>query len=115
MSGFLEDLVGDLADDRDAERALERRREERLRRIAHTGEADDQLPVVLFVAFRCPSCSSRKVQTYGRSGSTRYHRCRECETVFRSRELTHDQALDLVTPEIRTEVEAAAQVARRYR
>jgi len=57
------------------------------------GEEDERfLPIVPFLPFRCPRCSSGKPRTYTvrrdpDAPTTRYHRCQSCGQRYRSIEL----------------------------
>jgi transposase-like protein len=62
------------------------------------------VPIVPFVPVRCPRCSTGYPITYGmhdlRAGRTRYHLCKECNTKFKSLELSVEAREDDGTPEV---------------
>ena len=45
---------------------------------------DDDLPIVPFCPWRCPTCNDGKPFTYGRRGRIRYHKCKGCGRRYRS-------------------------------
>jgi DNA-directed RNA polymerase subunit RPC12/RpoP len=48
---------------------------------------DDTVPVVPFVAFRCPRCGRHNPFTDGVIGRLRYHVCQNCGLKYKSYEL----------------------------
>lgn len=48
---------------------------------------DERIPVVPFVAWRCPKCGDRKPRTYSQRGRIRLHLCQRCGIKYRSLEL----------------------------
>ena len=63
--------------------------------IARPGELDDdpndRRPVVAFVPFMCPSCGAKKPFTGGVRGRTRFHKCRGCGLLYKSREMSIEE------------------------
>lgn len=49
--------------------------------------AEDTLPVVAFLPFRCPSCGRHKPFTFNVRGRIRSHQCQSCGTKYRSWEI----------------------------
>ncbi len=71
-------------------------------RSSRPAPGDERLPVVGWLAVRCPACDSTKPRTTGRNGRRRYHTCSSCGARFLSHELrTADELLDWFRNQVR--------------
>lgn len=63
---------------------------------------EDRVPIVPYVAFRCPRCARHKPTTYKVRGRLRYHRCRACGCKYRSFEVGADSVKGWTAPPVPT-------------
>jgi hypothetical protein len=63
-------------------------------------DGDDRVPIVPYVAFRCPTCGRHKPTTYKVRGRLRYHRCRSCGQRYRSFEVGPDSVGSWTAPPV---------------
>lgn len=62
------------------------------------GEDDGRVPIVPYVAFRCPTCGRHKPFTYKVRARLRYHRCKHCGQRYRSFEIGADSVGNWTAP-----------------